>query len=354
MEAEARYARVGAVMLALLAALLLGIVWLTNLGGRDQQQRFAINFEAQALDGLEVGSPVRLRGIKVGRVEAYALSEDQLRQVRVEVQMDRPLAVPDNAVAVINRNLVTGIAAIDLVLREPLGPPLPLAEPGEDLPLIAEGLSDIDEIAARVTRVGDLAAQTLGNLSNLTSPANSAQLIHTVNRIGALAGGLETRLEALEQALERTSQAAGSIARSAQTLGQAGQRMATAAESTGASVSALADQTTQQVDSLSAQAATTLQQAGTALTQTQQTLAGARDTLAQVQASVLRLEAQAGAATQRLEFTAEQMEDQLTAASTELRASLEATQRVLDRLRDPRAALIGPTAAQRGPGEAQP
>lgn len=354
MEAEARYTRVGAVVLALLVALLLGIVWLTDLGGRNEQRRFAINFETQALDGLEVGSPVRLRGVKVGRVEAYALSERKLSRVRVEVQLDSEVAVPDNAVAVINRNLVTGIAAIDLVLREPVGAPLKLASPGEPLPMIAEGRSGIDEIAARVNRVGDLAAQALGNVSNLVSPPNAEQLMVAVNRVGDLAAGLESRLGALEQALQRTSQAASTIAGSAQTLSQAGQRMAVVAESTGTSVSALADRTTLSVDTLSAQAGATLTQAGTALTQTQQTLVGAREALAQVQASVLRLEERAGAAAQRLEFTAEQMEDQLTAASTDLRASLEATQQVLDRLRDPRAALLGPTAAQRGPGEGQP
>lgn len=354
MEAEARYTRVGAVVLALLLALVLGVVWLSDLGDRGAQQRFAIDFETQALDGLEVGSPVRLRGIKVGRVEAYALSERKLSRVRVEVQLDRPVAVPDNAVAVINRNLVTGIAAIDLVLREPVGPPLRPAVPGQPLPLIAEGRSDIDEIAARVNRLGDLAAQALGNVSNLVSPPNAEQLMSTVNRIGELAAGLESRLGVMEQALQRTSQAAGSIAGSAQALGQAGQRMAAVAETTGASVATLADNTNRHLDTLTAQASGTMQQASAALVQTQQTLAGARDTLAQVQASVLRLETQAGTTTQRLELAAEHMEDQLTAASTELRASLEATQRVLDRLRDPRAAVLGPTAAQRGPGEDKP
>jgi ABC-type transporter Mla subunit MlaD len=73
-----------------------------------------------------------------------------------------------------------------------------------------------------------------------------------------------------------------------------------------------------------------------------------------VQGSVQRLELQAGTATQRLELSTEQIEDQLSAATTELRASLEATNRVLDRLRDPRAALLGPTPAQLGPGEGPP
>jgi len=37
-----------------------------------------------------------------------------------------------------------------------------------------------------------------------------------------------------------------------------------------------------------------------------------------------------------------------------LRVSIEAATRVLDGLRDPRAALLGPSNAQLGPGEKRP
>jgi hypothetical protein len=44
----------------------------------------------------------------------------------------------------------------------------------------------------------------------------------------------------------------------------------------------------------------------------------------------------------------------LSAAVTELRTGIAAATRVLERLRDPRAALLGPSAAQLGPGEQRP
>jgi hypothetical protein len=43
--------------------------------------------------------------------------------------------------------------------------------------------------------------------------------------------------------------------------------------------------------------------------------------------------------------------DQLSAAAVELRATGVTLNRLLDRLQDPRAALLGPSTAQRGPGE---
>ena len=105
MEAEARYTFVGASVLVLIAALVAGLVWLKNVGGGDNFERFAIHFEQQALDGLEIGADVTLRGIKVGRVEDYALSGTTLNRVRVEVRVDRRAPVRTNTTAVVDAQL---------------------------------------------------------------------------------------------------------------------------------------------------------------------------------------------------------------------------------------------------------
>ena len=47
------------------------------------------------------------------------------------------------------------------------------------------------------------------------------------------------------------------------------------------------------------------------------------------------------------------MDEQLSVATNELRQGIESATRVLDRLREPRAALFGPAKAQLGPGEAK-
>ena len=68
MEAEARYTFVGAALLALLAAVAAGLVWLQDTGSRREFAYYNIFFENQSLDGLSQGGEVAVRGIKVGRV----------------------------------------------------------------------------------------------------------------------------------------------------------------------------------------------------------------------------------------------------------------------------------------------
>jgi phospholipid/cholesterol/gamma-HCH transport system substrate-binding protein len=330
MEAEARYTYVGAAVLLLIGALVAGVVWLKDVGGRGSYYRYAIYFEHQALDGLQIGADVNVRGIKVGRVEDYALSDDKVNRVRVEIRVDRRVPVRTNTVAVITRNFVTGIASIALVHREPPGKPLvEAAAEGDTYPVIREGRSDIDEIAGRVSQVGEQATAALASLNQLLTPQNRDAVMDTVRNLRDLSAGLTQRLAALDRTLDRAGSAAASIGAAAGRLGEAGERVARVAEHAGGRLDA------------------TLEQA-------ERTLADARTAIDRVATSLDTVARQAGATAGRLEQSAGHVDDQLTAAMSELRLSMEAATRVLDRLRDPRAALLGPSSEQLGPGERTP
>jgi phospholipid/cholesterol/gamma-HCH transport system substrate-binding protein len=316
-------------VLVLVAALVAAVLWLQGFGGQGQFNRYAINFERQALDGLQVGGDVNLRGIKVGRVEDYALSDDKLNRVRVEVRIDRRAPVYTNTAAVVSRNFVTGLASITLVNREPLGAALTQAAAGDRLPVISEGQSDLDAIAGRVNQVSEQAAGALASINEMLSADNRRDVMDTVRNLRDLAGGLTQRLAALDRTLESASAASTSFSSAANRLGQSGERVAGVAERVGGRLD-------------------------TTLAQTEATLAEARSALSRASSTFDALEKQAGTTARQLGNTAAQIDDQLSAATSELRLSLEATSRVLDRLRDPRAALLGPGEAQLGPGERKP
>ena len=328
MEAEARYTFVGAAVLALLAALVAAMVWLKDVGSQGDYIRYAINFEKQALDGLQLGAEVNLRGIKVGRVEDYALAMDKLNRVRVVVRVDRRAPVRSNTVAVVTRNFVTGIAAITLVTREPAGEVLVAVPEGERYPVIGEGQSDLDEITGRVNRLGDQAAQALTSVNQMLTPENRAAVMDTVRNLRDLTDGLKQRLAALDKVLQRTGSAAASIDTAAGPLGRAGERVAAVTERAG-----------ERVDGV--------------LVQAEQALAEARVTLARVTTTADELRKDAGGAARSIEASMQHIDEQLSVATNELRQGIDSATRTLDRLREPRAALFGPAKAQLGPGEAK-
>ena len=329
MEAEARYTWVGASVLALLAALVAGVLWLKNVGGQSNFNRYAIHFEKQALDGLEIGGEVTLRGIKVGRVEDYALAGAKLNDVRVAIRVDRRAPVRTNTVAVITRNFVTGIAAITLVNQEPVGGPLVDVPPGETDPVIAEGRSDLDAIAGRVNQVGDMAADALANINSVLDADNREAVKVMVQNLRELSAGLYSRLGALDRTLASVGGAADELGKGAAELGRSSTRIAGVAEKSGG-----------RLDST--------------LVEAERALGEARTALKQVADATGAIQQQAVSTARRLETTAASVDDQMGAAVNELRISVEMATRVLDRLREPRAALLGPAKTQLGPGEKLP
>ena len=329
MEAEARYTFVGASVLVLMAALVAGIVWLKHLGGRGSFDRFAIYFEKQALDGLEVGADVTLRGIKVGRVEDYALSAAGANRVRVVVRVDNRAPVRTDTVAVVTRNFVTGIAAIALVNADPPGDALSAVPDGESYPVIAEGHSDLDEIAGRVNKVGEMASVALTNINQLLDSENREAVMATVKSLRDLSAGLNARLGTLDTTLARVAAASAKVGDGAAELGRSGTRIAGVAERSGG-----------RLDS--------------SLVEAERTLGEARQALQKLAQATESIQQQAVASARRLENTAANVDDQLGAAVNELRLSVDVATRLLDRLREPRAALLGPSKSQLGPGEKLP
>lgn len=335
MEAESRYTYVGTAVLVLIVALIAAVLWLKNIGGRNFAH-YTIYFEQQALDGLDLGASVSLRGIQIGRVEDYALVGKQGNTVQVEVRVDRRVPVRTNTVAVVTRNLLTGIASIALVNREPPGKPLTEIMPGEDLPVIAEGQSDLAEIAGRVNKVGEMASETLASISELLNEKNRATIIATVESLRDLSKGLNAQLAPLQQSLATVAAAATQAGAAAKLTGSA----ATDLARTGRRIAVVVERGGERLDS-------TLVQADAALAESQRALR-------QVTAAVDAVQQQAVATAQQLQSSAVGVDDQLRAAVSELRLSTEAAARTIDRLRDPRGSLLGPDKRALGPGESLP
>lgn len=312
MEAESKYTYVGLALIVLVAGLVTAVVWLNRTGARGDFNYYTIYFERQPLDGLQLGADVDMRGIKVGRVEDYALQAENINRVRVTIRTDRRAPVRSNTRAIVTRNFVTGIAKVSLVTPEPLGPPLVGTPSGEEYPVIIEGESSLDAIAGKVGRIGDIAAETLEHLNELMSRQNREAFSATLANMRELTAGLNKRITDLDTTMAAFNSAAAEV-------GRAGTRVAQVAETTGQ--------------------------------QLQPMLSQADQTMRDISTAAFSLEKQIVALTERFGDAASTTDEQLTAAVIELRTTVESMNRVFDRFQDPRAALLGAGQQQRGPGE---
>ncbi|MGE5162045.1 MAG: MlaD family protein [Betaproteobacteria bacterium] len=312
MEADSKYTYVGLALVVLAAAMVTGVIWLNRAGTRADFNYYAIYFERQPLDGLQLGADVDMRGIKVGRVEDYQLQAENINRVRVTVRTDKRAPVRTNTVAIITRNFVTGIAKISLITPEPLGPPLTEIRPDQQYPVIPEGESNLDALAGRVNQLGDMAAEALENLNDMLKPRNRVAFTETLDSLRKLTAGLNARLGEVDKSIAAMNAAMVDISSSSS-------RIAKVAETAGGELGP--------------------------------TIRQAEKTLQDISAATVSLEKEVATLSRDFGGAANATEEQLTAAVIELRRTVDSMNRVLDRLQDPRAALLGATPQQRGPGE---
>jgi phospholipid/cholesterol/gamma-HCH transport system substrate-binding protein len=315
LEPEARYTTVGATLLALVVAVVLGITWLARTGARADFRYYTIYFERQSLEGLQVGGDVNMRGVKVGRVESYSISRENINRVQVTIRIDRKTPVSTNTVAVVDRNILTGIARIHLATPGQPGPELAAVQPGEDYPVIPEGQSDIELLTSAMNRLALTGASALSNLEQLLSKENR-------EAFGAALANMRDLSGTLSQRVGRIDEIADVLVAGIVDFGKSSRDIATA------------------VDRIGAGAQPAFKQADA--------------TLRELSRAVQALEREATALARRLDHAADSGSHEVRATAQELRASAEILSRAADRLQDPRALILGPSATQLGPGERMP
>jgi phospholipid/cholesterol/gamma-HCH transport system substrate-binding protein len=111
METRANHVWVGAVTLALLAALAAFIIWIARLGESGKQE-FDVFFK-QSVDGLSNGSSVTYSGVPVGQVKRIELWKRDPSFVRVRIAVDRDVPILVGTTATMQGSF-TGLSNIQL------------------------------------------------------------------------------------------------------------------------------------------------------------------------------------------------------------------------------------------------
>lgn len=315
METEGRYTLVGTLVLAVVALLTAAILWLAGVADTIAYQAYTIYFRQQSLDGLAVGSPVKMRGIKVGVVDGYRFANSKEEAVAVTVRIDEGVPVHRGAAAYIKRNLVTGIAAVEINNGPVSGPLLDSVPKGERYPVIAEGSSDIDKVATAVSRLAENGAQVVERVNTLLSDENQRAISQTLANLNELSAHLAANKQSLDAVVQGIRDASDEF------------RFA------GASISQAATRAEGSIAGVGSNAEATLNEARIAIDKLQ------RD------ASLISGQIQQLTETTTLE---------LTNVSRDVRTSTDALTTAGQRLSNPRAILFGPGQTQLGPGEKLP
>ena len=314
MEPQARYTFVGIAVLAL-AALVAGVfAWLLSSGNGGELRRYTVYFAHQSLDGLEPNSAVRMKGIRIGSVARFGFSARQPGQVEVAVDVDAGAPVRESTRAVVDRNLITGLASIRLVTLQEDSPLNRSARPGDPSAVIAEGESQLMQVTETMNQLAQRADETLRRISATLSPENQAAVSETLDNLRLAARQADTLAR-------RSGTTLASVEHAAQGLQTA-------------SSQAMAD-----FHRLADRYAELGMQTGSELHDAVGELHRLGDDMSRLST---RAEDFVGDAGTELRFTSQQ-----------IRSAADSVRATTQHLDDPRAALFGPAPSSLGPGEAK-
>jgi phospholipid/cholesterol/gamma-HCH transport system substrate-binding protein len=216
---------VGLAVLAALALVIGGALWLSETDINQKHTMYTARF--RTVGGLGVGGPVTLRGVKVGRVEAIRLVENEW--VETVFSLDREVELPTKPAVISASASLFGEWTANIVPLEPLPADPNLrnallesdkaggeAWPGATLP-------DIGQLTAQASRIaGDVAdvTQRIGQAFDSTALRNLQQSVKDLatisGRLVKFADAQTGRMERVSQNVTHTSDAFTGVAHSFQ------------------------------------------------------------------------------------------------------------------------------------------
>lgn len=237
METRSNQILVGSIVLGLLAALVVFIVWLSQVAGEDQKS-YDIFFQ-QSVEGLAKGSSVTFSGVPVGQVERINLVPETPQFVRVRIKVREDTPILQGTTATIRGVGFTGVSQIQLdppepipgeaeVDREPIA--CPEVDPETECPFgvpviptkpgaLGELLNTAPELLERVTTLTERLTEMFSDENQQSVTAILDNMEEVSRSLAARSPEIAATLAEARVAIAQAGRAADEIARFADSAG---------------------------------------------------------------------------------------------------------------------------------------
>ncbi|MGB0629240.1 MAG: MlaD family protein [Alphaproteobacteria bacterium] len=199
METRASYVVVGTFVLAFIAAAFGFVLFLTRASFEETPRPYMVYFKG-SVTGLQVGSPVRYRGVPVGSVTDIRIDPANVEQVRVATEILPDTPIKADTVATIGLQGVTGVAYIQLTGGTHESTPLKDL-PGEKFAVIPSKASGFEQVLAKAPELLERAVAISERLALLLDDRNVNSVADTLENIRKLTGSVAGRTNEINQVL---------------------------------------------------------------------------------------------------------------------------------------------------------
>lgn len=188
METRASYVVVGTFVLALVAAAFGVVLFLTRTSFEDTPRTY-ISYFTGSVTGLQVGSPVRYRGVPVGSVNDIRIDPTDVERVRVMMEIVQGTPIKTDTNSTLGLQGITGVAYIELTGGTRDSKPL-TAVGDAKIPVIQSKSSGIQKVLASAPELFERAVGITERLALILDDKNVKSISVTLDNLSKLTGTL--------------------------------------------------------------------------------------------------------------------------------------------------------------------
>lgn len=197
MDTNVNYTLVGAFMIVLITAVVLGIIWLSSGFKVDQFKTYKIYMQ-ESVAGLNVDSPVEFNGVNVGTIKSIAINQNNPRLVEVLLDIKDTTPITQGTVATLDSRGVTGLTYMQLKDKGTDLRPL-VALPDQKYPVIRTAPSLFTRLDTTLSQLSVEFQQIAASIQSLLDPENRRLIKHSLHNIDNFTAVLSKNSDRMNQ-----------------------------------------------------------------------------------------------------------------------------------------------------------
>jgi len=193
MNNKVNYTFVGSIVLAILVVMTFSIYWLMKPSDSSKQKEYLIYFN-ESVSGLNINSPVKYRGVSVGKVEEIQISSKNTQEIEVLISILTTTPVKESTMATLNAQGITGLVFIYLSLGDVNSKDL-VKDEEEKYPIIHSKPSLFQRFESSIGSVTEKLSGTLDGTNTLLKEENQKNMTMTLAESKEFMARLNTLLD---------------------------------------------------------------------------------------------------------------------------------------------------------------
>lgn len=190
----------GLFIIVFATAFVWGVLWFSSGGPRARYRAYEV-YMTESVSGVSKDTSVTYLGVEVGRVKEVGVDPDNLRQVRLLLQVEEDVLIKTDTTATLNTRGLTGLAFVNLSGGSEESAPLE-ALAGAPYPVIKSKPSVLGHLDERLSKLVEDLIETSRRINAVFNTKNREALANSLEEMAGLMTALTRQAGTLSKTLK--------------------------------------------------------------------------------------------------------------------------------------------------------